>query len=31
MKQSVYKTYEELPRFLSTDVVAEVLGIAPPS
>lgn len=31
MKESVYKTYEELPLFLNADVVAKVLGIAPSS
>ncbi len=31
MKQSVYKTYEDLPLFLNADVVAKVLGIAPSS
>ena len=31
MKESIYKTYEELPLFLNTDVVAKVLGIAPSS
>ena len=29
MKESVYKTYEELPLFLNAEVVAKVLGIAP--
>ena len=28
MKESVYKTYEELPLFLNAEVVAKVLGIA---
>lgn len=31
LKQSVYKTYEELPLFLSAELVAKVLGIAPSS
>lgn len=31
MKQSVYKTYEELPLFLNSETVAKVLGIAPSS
>ena len=31
MKESVYKTYEELPLFLNADVVAKVLSIAPSS
>lgn len=31
MKQSVYKTYEELPLFLNAETVAKVLGIAPSS
>ena len=29
MKESVYKTYEELPLFLNAELVAKVLGIAP--
>ena len=29
MKESVYKTYEELPLFLNAKMVAQVLGIAP--
>lgn len=29
MKESVYKSYDELPLFLNADVVAKVLGIAP--
>lgn len=28
MKESTYKTYEELPLFLNADTVAQVLGIA---
>jgi len=31
MKESVYKTYEELPLFLNVETVAKVLGIAPSS
>ena len=31
MKESVYKTYEELPLFLNAKIVAQVLGIAPSS
>lgn len=31
MKESVYKTYEELPLFLNAEAVAKVLGIAPSS
>ncbi len=31
MKESVYKTYEELPLFLNTEMVARVLGISPSS
>ena len=31
MKESVYKTYEELPLFLNADIVAKALGIAPSS
>ena len=31
MKESVYKSYEELPLFLNAEVVAKVLGIAPSS
>ena len=31
MKESVYKTYEELPLFLNAEEVAKVLGIAPSS
>lgn len=27
MKESTYKTYEELPLFLNADTVAQVLGI----
>ena len=28
MKESVYKSYDELPLFLNADTVAKVLGIA---
>ncbi len=28
MKESTYKTYDELPLFLNADTVAQVLGIA---
>ncbi len=31
MKESIYKTYEELPLFLNAETVAKVLGIAPSS
>lgn len=31
MKESVYKSYEELPLFLNARMVAQVLGIAPSS
>ena len=31
MKESIYKTYDELPLFLNAEVVAKVLGIAPSS
>lgn len=31
MKESIYRTYEELPLFLNAEVVAKVLGIAPSS
>lgn len=31
MKESVHKTYEELPLSLNAEVVAKVLGIAPSS
>lgn len=31
MKESVYKTYEELPLFLNAAAVAKVLGLAPSS
>lgn len=31
MKETVYKSYEELPLFLNAKLVAQVLGIAPSS
>ena len=31
MKSSVYKSYDELPLFLNSDLVAKTLGIAPSS
>ena len=31
MKESTYKTYDDLPLFLSADTVAKMLGIAPSS
>lgn len=31
MKESVYKSYEELPLFLNAKMVAQVMGIAPSS
>ena len=31
MKESICKTYEELPLFLNAKIVAQVLGIAPSS
>ena len=31
MKQSKYKSYDDLPLFLNTELVAQVLGIAPSS
>ncbi len=31
MKESVYKTYEELPLFLNAAMVSEVLGVSPSS
>ena len=31
MKESVYKSYEELPLILNADTLAKVLGIAPSS
>ena len=29
MKESIYKSYEELPLFLNANTVAKVLGVAP--
>ncbi len=29
MKESIYKSYEELPLFLNSKQVAEVLGVSP--
>ncbi len=31
MKESIYKSYEELPLFLNAALVAKTLGIAPSS
>lgn len=31
MKQSIYKTYDELPLFLNAETVAKVLGVSPSS
>ena len=31
MKESIYKSYDELPLFLNAEIVAQVLGIAPSS
>ena len=31
MKSSVYKSYDELPLFLNSDLVSKALGIAPSS
>ena len=31
MKNSIYKSYEELPLFLNAATVADVMGIAPSS
>ena len=31
MKESVYKTYDELPLFLNAETVAKVLGVSPSS
>jgi len=31
MRESVYKTYEELPLFLNAEMVAKILGISPSS
>ena len=31
MKESIYKSYEELPLFLNAKLVAQVLGVSPSS
>ena len=31
MKESIYKSYEELPLFLNAEMVAKLLGISPSS
>jgi len=31
MKESKYKSYDELPLFLNADLVAKVLGVSPSS
>ena len=31
MKESAYKSYEELPLFLNAEMVAKVLGVSPSS
>ena len=31
MKESKYKSYEDLPLFLNADLVAKVLGVSPAS
>jgi len=31
MKESIYKSYDELPLFLNAETVAKALGIAPSS
>ena len=31
MKESVYKSYDELPLFLNAEIVAKVLGVSPSS
>lgn len=31
MKESVYKTYNDLPLFLNVNLVAQVLGVSPSS
>ena len=31
MKESVYKSYDELPLFLNTETVANALGVSPSS
>ena len=28
MKESTYKTYDELPLFLNAEIISEVLGVA---
>lgn len=31
MKESIYKSYDELPLFLNAEIVAQALGVAPSS
>ena len=31
MKESIYKSYDELPLFLNADMVAKALGVSPSS
>ena len=31
MKESIYKTYDELPLFLNAEMMAKVLGVSPSS
>lgn len=31
MKESIYKSYDELPLFLNAETVAKLLGISPSS
>lgn len=31
MKESIYKSYEELPLFLNANIVAGLLGVSPSS
>ena len=31
MKESIYKSYDELPLFLNADTVAKTLGVSPAS
>jgi len=31
MKESIYKSYDELPLFLNTETIAKVLGVSPSS
>ena len=31
MKETVYKTYDDLPLFLNANLVAQVLGVSPSS